>query len=163
MRRTITKEMFQYIPEIDYSIGYRYFLGNMDHYASALMSIFKSVRSKLPILQSMCLSEEYEGLRTIAQTLRKLFQNVGALGLVEETYQLETALLNEEEDLQLQLTYYISSLTDLSEHLERMLINVDKQDTESSVCGQETFLNYDFTETKESIRRSSDYLKRKII
>jgi HPt (histidine-containing phosphotransfer) domain-containing protein len=163
MRGVVIREMFECVPEIDFNSGYHYFLGNMDNYSNALMSILKSIKSKLPLLQTMNFTEEYEGLRTIAQTLRKMLGNIGAAGIAETTYQLETALLNEDtEYIQEQLAYYIISLIELSDHLEILLKKMDvkgmvKDDDNSS------FLNYDFTKTKESIKLSSDLLERKII
>lgn len=164
MRGSISQEMFQCIPELDYNIGYRYFLGNLDNYTNALMCILKSVKSKLPLLKSMCSSGDFGGLRTITQTLRKMFGNVGAINLAEATYQIETALLQDDTVyLREQLTDYIKSITVLSEHLELLL----KKANVANVVGKEeeqvSFLNYDFTKTKESIRQSSDYLERRII
>jgi hypothetical protein len=53
MRGEVTREMIQCVPEIDFNSGYKYFLGNMENYSKALMSILKSIKSKLPILESM--------------------------------------------------------------------------------------------------------------
>jgi HPt (histidine-containing phosphotransfer) domain-containing protein len=156
--------MFHCIPELDYNIGYRYFLGNLDNYTNALMSILKSVKSKLPLLKSMCSSGDFGGLRTITQTLRIMFGNVGAINLAETTYQIETALLQEDTVyIQEQLTEYIKNITVLSEHLELLLKKVDVVSLGGKEEEQVSFLNYDFTKTKESIRQSSDYLERRII
>jgi len=164
MRGIVTPDMFDCIPEIDYNIGNRFFLGNMDNYSKALMSILKSIKSKLPILQSMILSDEYEGLRTITQTLNKMLSNIGATGLAETTYQLEMTLLNEElPRIQDHLTEYIFGLVELSEHLEVLLKRMDIKNTAESKMDQTSFLNYDFTKTKESIKLSSNLLERKII
>jgi HPt (histidine-containing phosphotransfer) domain-containing protein len=163
MRGIIEQEMFDCIPEIDFNSGYRYFIGNMDNYTVALLSILKSIKAKLPLLENMNYSGEYEGLRTITQTLRKMLSNIGAAGLAEETYQLETVLLNEDvANLQESLINYLGSLTEFSEHLELLLKKADvssaKKNTE-----QTGFLNYDFTKTKESIKRSKDFLERRIV
>jgi HPt (histidine-containing phosphotransfer) domain-containing protein len=164
MRGIVTREMFGCIPEIDFNSGNRYFLGNMDNYTQALMSILKSIKSKLPILQTMILSEEYEGLRTIAQTLRKMLGNIGAATMAEATYQLELALFGDEISfLQDQLTTYINNLMELSDHLETLLKKMDLKNTTKNSQEQQSFLNYDFTKTRESIKLSSDLLERKII
>jgi hypothetical protein len=152
------------VPEIDFSYGYRFFLGNMANYSKALMSLLKSIKSKLPILHTMSITEEYEGLRTITQTLRKMLGNIGALGIAEETYQLETVLLNEaDSSLQLELKGYINTLVELSNHLELLLKKLDLQGTPHGDDKNPNFLNYDFTKTKESIKLSADYLERKIL
>jgi HPt (histidine-containing phosphotransfer) domain-containing protein len=160
----VTREMFDCVPEIDFDSGSRYFLGNIQNYAQALLSILKSIKSKLPILQSMMMTQEYEGLRSITQTLQKMFGNIGAGGLAEASYQLEKALLNDElttnADL---LTDYAGDLITFAEHLELLFKNVNfkyRTDREEDASG---FMNYDFTKTKESIRKSSDLLERKII
>jgi HPt (histidine-containing phosphotransfer) domain-containing protein len=164
MRGIVSQEMFDCIPEIDFNSGYRYFLGNMDNYTRALMSTLKSIKSKLSILQSMGLSEEYEGLRTIAQTLRKMLGNIGASGIAQSTYQLETAVLNDDlTNVQEQLSSYINDLINLSEHLEILLKKMDVKNAAKPEEVQASFLNYDFTKTKESIRLSKDLLERKII
>jgi HPt (histidine-containing phosphotransfer) domain-containing protein len=164
MRGEITKEMFECIPEIDFNTGYRYFLGNMENYTKALMAILKSIKSKLPLLQSMYLSEEYEGLRTITQTLRKMLGNVGATALAETSYQLELALFNDDGAfVQDQLSSYIIGLIEISDHLELLLKRMDSKSAEGKEADNNSFLNYDFTKTKESIRRSADLLERKII
>ena len=164
MKGTITRDMFDCIPEIDFNSGYRYFLGNMDNYSHALMSILKSIKSKQALLLSMSNSGEYEGLRTIAQTLRKMLSNVGASGLAESTYQIETAVLNEDAPyLQEQLYPYIVGLVEFSEHLEMLLKNIDGKNSTKNEEEQSCFLNYDFTKTKESIKLSSNLLERKII
>lgn len=164
MRGSIAQEMFNCIPEIDNNIGYRYFLGNMDNYTNALMSVLKSIKAKLPLLRSMNASGEYEGLRTITQTLRKMFDNVGAVSLAETSYQLETELLNDDFDgVKELLLAYISEITELSGHLELLMKEAQVTNTDKRNEAQKTFLNYDFTKTMESIKRSSDYLERRII
>jgi HPt (histidine-containing phosphotransfer) domain-containing protein len=164
MRGIIEQGMFDCIPEIDFNTGCRYFVGNMDNYTMALLAMLKSIKAKLPLLDAMNYSGEYEGLRTITQTLRKMLSNIGATGLAEDTYQLETALLNGNfEGLQEELMGYMCSLTEFSEHLEQLL---QKADVKGSVRHNEekpNFLHYDFTKTKDSIRRSSDLLERRII
>lgn len=164
MRGIVTREMFGCIPEIDFNYGNRYFLGNIDNYTQALMSILKSIKSKLPILQTMILSDEYEGLRTIAQTLRKMLGNIGAASMAEATYQLELALFSDESSLlQDQLIIYSNSLMELSDHLEILLKKIDVKNISRNIEEQPSFLNYDFTKTRESIKLSSDLLERKII
>jgi HPt (histidine-containing phosphotransfer) domain-containing protein len=128
------------------------------------MSILKSIKSKLPLLQTMNFTEEYEGLRTIAQTLRKMLSNIGAAGIAESTYKLETALLNDDNAyIQEQLAYYIISLIELSDHLEILLKKMDVKGIAKDDEDNSSFLHYDFTKTKESIKLSSDLLERKII
>jgi HPt (histidine-containing phosphotransfer) domain-containing protein len=165
MRGIVTPEMFDCIPEINYNTGYRYFLGNVDNYTKALLSTLKSIKSKLPILQSMIMSDEYEGLRTILQTLNKILGNIGATSIVESTYPLETALLNDDIcSMQNHLMEYIQCLVELSEHLEILLKKMDVKNTaESKMDDQSSFLNYDFTKTKESLKLSTNLLERKII
>lgn len=164
MRGIIEQEMFDCTPEIDFNSGYRYFVGNMDNYTVALLSILKSIKAKLPLLENMYYSEEYEGLRTITQTLRKMLSNIGAAGLAEETYQLETVLLNDDAtNLQDSLIHYLGSLNEFAEHLELLFKKADVNGSARKNSGQSGFLNYDFTKTKESIKRSTDFLERRIV
>jgi hypothetical protein len=122
----ITKELFQDVPEIEFHIGYQYFLGNMGNYTNGLLSVLKSIKSKLSLLQMMCMTDEYEGLRTITQTLRKLLVNVGATSITESTYQLETASLNEDNaTLHNQVVEYMDALMDFSERLETLIKNIE--------------------------------------
>ncbi len=164
MRGEVTKEMFSCVPEIDFNSGSRYFLGNMDNYTKALLSTLKSIKTKLAILQNMYYTEEYEGLRMITQTLQKIFRNIGAISLTEEAYQLETSLIN--EDILMvkeQLGAFIIRLLDIVENLEVLL---KRANVISGLKSQEeniSFLQYDFTKTKESIERSKKMLNRKII
>lgn len=163
MRGEVTQDMFDCVPEIDFHHGYKFFLGNMENYTKALMSIFKSIKSKLPILRLMHQSDEYEGLRTIAQTLQKMLGNIGATGMADLSYQLELALLNENiAYIRDQLDSYIDILEELSDHLESLL---KRMDVNNNVKPEEqpSFLNYNFEKTKESIKLSSGLLKRKII
>ena len=163
MREFITQEMMDYVPEVDFSLGYRYFLGNMENYTKALLSILKSIKAKLPLLQQMILTDEYQGLRTIAQTLRKMLGNIGATETAEATYRLEVALYDDEStDMQEELCSYVNRLIELSDHLEQLLKLMDAKGPETK-NDSKTFLNYDFTKTKESIKLSSDLLERKII
>lgn len=163
MRGIVTQEMFDCVPEINFHYGYRYFLGNMENYTRALMSILKSIRSKLPILRLMHQSDEYEGLRTIAQTLRKMLGNIGAAGMADLSYQLELALLNGDTSyIRDQLDSYLEIMEEFSEHLEILLAKMDVKHTPKQE-EQPTFLNYDFEKTKESIKLSSGLLERKII
>lgn len=163
MREVITQEMMELVPEVNFTLGYRYFLGNMDNYARALLSTLKSIKAKLPLLQQMIISNEYEGLRIIAQTLRKMLGNIGATDMADATYRLEEALYNEGMmDLEEELSSYLNRLVELSGHLEQLLKLLDTKAPESNQ-NLKSFLNYDFTKTKESIKLSSDLLERKII
>ena len=164
MKGSLTQEMFQCIPEIEFNIGCRYFLGNMENYTKALLSTLKSIRSKLSLLRSMIYSEEFEGLRTISQTLRIMLANVGAVTLSEETYLVETVLLNGgSRQVKEHLSSYIANLMEFAEHLEILLKKVDSKPTARSDEEPSSFMNFDFTKTRESIRRSSNYLDRRII
>lgn len=154
--------IFQCIPEIDFDSGYRYFLRNMDNYKRALLAILKSVKSKLPILYSMASTREYEGLPVISRTLQIMFSNIGAKGLSHKTYQLEAALLNYDMAFQNTLEDYIISLEDFTKNLEELLkkLELNKDIMKETKL---SFLNYDFTKTKESIKLSSDLLERKTV
>jgi len=164
MVELITREMFDCIPEIDYNFGYRYFLNNMDNYKQALLSILKSTKSKLPILHSMLYTQEYEGLRMITQTLRRMLGNIGANSISDISYQLEMTLLNESDSrLQEELSEYIDILYEFSEHLELLLKRLDVKNSGKKDEERMSFRNYDFTKTKESIKLSADLLERKII
>lgn len=163
MREVITQEMMDLVPEVNLTLGYRYFLGNMENYTRALLATLKSIKAKLPLLQQMMISGEYEGLRIIAQTLRKMLGNIGATDMAEATYKLEEALYNDElKDLEEELSSYVNRLVELSDHLEQLLklLNTKAPDMNQDL---KSFLNYDFTKTKESIKLSSDLLERKII
>ncbi len=155
------QEMFRCIPEIDPNAGYRYFLGNMDNYKRALFSVLKSIKAKLPILGTMLRSEEYEGLRTITQTLRRMFYNIGATEVSALSDQLEVIILKEDIISQREaLQDYMEQLASFLKHLELLLKNFD------IMIGDEnkvSFGNYDLTKTRESIKRSSDLLGRKVI
>ncbi len=164
MRGYMTRDMFACVPEIDFNSGYRYFLGNVRNYAQALLTTLKSIKAKLPILQSMNVSGEYEGLRSITQVLQKMFQNIGALELSETSYQLERLLLNDGlSGKPALLKEYIESLLVFSEHLELLFKALDFKNAAPLTETSSTFLNYDFTKTKESIKLSSNLLGRKII
>jgi hypothetical protein len=107
---------------------------------------------------------EYEGLRSITQILQKMFNNIGALGLAEASYELEKSLLNGATNIMPELlSNYLDQLVAFSLHLELLFKTTDFKNT--SVLEEEaaSYFNYDFTKTKESIRRSSDLLGRKII
>jgi HPt (histidine-containing phosphotransfer) domain-containing protein len=154
--------MFDCVPEIDYDSGNKYFLGNIQNYTQALLSILKSVKSKLPILHSMMMTQEYEGLRSITQTLQKMFTNIGAGRLAEDSYQLEKALLNDELDADT-LSDYTRNLITFAEHLDLLFKNINFIHRNDKKKDDSGFMNYDFSKTRESIRKSSDLLERKIM
>ncbi len=131
MKGTMITELFCEVPELEFHIGYQYFLGNMDNYNKALMSILKSIKSKLPLLQMMCSTQEYEGLRSITQTLRRLLDKVGAISISERTYLLELILLNEDEvAIHKQVTDYRTLLLDFSVRLEKLIKKIDANKAE---------------------------------
>lgn len=164
MRGIIQQDMFDCTPEIDFSSGCRYFYGNMDNYTKALLSMLKSIKAKLPLMDSMNNTQEFEGLRTITQTLRKMLSNIGAISLAEEAYQLETLLLNDEtEQIGDSLIAFSNNLYAFSQNLEELLKKADVNSPVKNNEEQSSFLNYDFTKTKESIKKCSDLLERKII
>jgi HPt (histidine-containing phosphotransfer) domain-containing protein len=163
MRESKMHEIFDCVPEIDYGSGYRYFLGNIQNYSQALLSILKSIKSKQSILNMMLQTGEYAGLRSITQTLQKMFGNIGAFGLAEASYQLERSLLNDEITAKPEIfTDYLESLNVFSDHLELLFksLNLKKNDLEEE---DSSYFKYDFTKTKDSIKRSSDLLERKIL
>lgn len=164
MKGNKAHEMFDCVPEIDFDSGYRYFLGNVQNYSRALLSILKSIKSKLPIMNIMLQTCEYEGLRSITQTLQKMLHNIGATGLADLSYQLEKALLNEESYTKAELlAEYIDQLGMFSEHLELLFKNTDFKNPVELEENAASYFHYDFTKTKESIKRTSDLLGRKII
>lgn len=164
MRLYADQDIFRCVPEIDFNYGYGYFLGNMPNYEQALLSILKSVKSKLPILHNMYSTEEYLGLRLIAQTLRRMLSNVGALSLSDMSYNIETALINQDGTLlSLLLGDYIEALIDFQYHLEILIKKLNITGPAYSQDNNPSFLRYDFTKTRESLRLSTDLIERKII
>lgn len=164
MDEMLFREMFLSVPEIDYTSGYHYFHGNMENYTQAILATLKSIKSKVPILNSMYQTKEYAGLRTITQTLWSMLSNIGAADLAESSYQLETAYLNwDDNEFRDLLDGYISSLYKFTVHLEELLKKLDRRGSGSNTGEQVPFGNYDFTKTKESIKLSTDFLERKII
>jgi hypothetical protein len=164
MKGVIGQEMFACMPEIDFHTGYRYFVGSMDNYSKALLSTLKSIKAKFSLLETMIYTKEFEGLRTITQTLHKMLSNIGAVELAEDTYQLEVVLLNQDTTLiQDNLIVYLDSLAEFAEHLELLIKKVDVAGSPKHEEEQSPFLNYDFSRTKESIKQSSYLLERKII
>lgn len=164
MVENVARVLFGGVPEIDFNIGYRYFLGNMNNYVQALLSILKSMKAKLPILETMYRTGEFTGLRTILQTLQRMMSNVGAADMAELSYQLEISLLNDQDnDFNELLDQYIFRIYRFSEHLEALLQRMEIKNIGKASEEQSSFLNYDFTKTKESIRLSTDLLERNII
>lgn len=160
----ITRELFDCVPEMNFNSGFRYFLGNMENYIQAMLSALKSMKAKLPILESMYHSEEYAGLRTITTTLQKMMSNIGAEDIAELSYLLETALLNNQNEVLIDLLgEYIRSLSRFTEHLEDLFKELDIKRIGKLSEEQTSYLNYDFTKTRESIKLSSGLLERKII
>ena len=164
MSESNTRELFDGVPEIDFEAGYRYFLGNVQNYAQALLNILKSIKSKLSIMNMMLQTGEYEGLRSITQTLQKMLGNIGAYGLAEASYQLERTLLNDELTTKPEVFIdYLSSLIIFSQHLELLFQNLDLKNVCDFSQENSSYFNYDFTKTKDSIKRCSDLLERKIL
>lgn len=156
--------LFNGVPEIDFNIGYRYFLGNLDNYTKALMATLKSIKSKLSLLQMMSNSQEYEGLRLVTQTFRTMLSNIGAVEISEATYQLEAALLNEDRGYLIRnLTGYIYSLTELAENLELLLKEMNMKGSAKENQENSCFQRKDFSKTIEGIRRSEEFIIKKII
>lgn len=155
--------MFDCVPEISFDLGFRYFLGNIENYSRALLSTLKSMKSKMPIMYLMLQTEEYEGLRSITQTLQRMFSNIGASGLAKASAELELSLLNASAEIMTEcLTDYLEQLVHFSEHLEQLFKGHALWNT-SSMEEAPSHFRYDLTKTKESIRRSSDLLERRII
>jgi HPt (histidine-containing phosphotransfer) domain-containing protein len=164
MRGSRGQERLEGVPEIDYNEGCRYFLGNMENYYQALLAILKSIKSKLPIIQSMMITQEYEGLRSIVRFLQKMLTNIGANSLVEDSYQLERSLLNGEIGLEPKLLEdYTEKLITFSMHLEQMFQKVEIRKIMDKETDSPAFFRQDFTKTKECIKRTSDLLDRRII
>ncbi len=164
MGEGITREVFDCIPELEFHVGYRYFLGNMDNYIQALLSILKSIKAKLPILESMYRTGDFTGLRTVTQTLQRMMSNIGAIDIAELSYQLEHTLFNEQEnELKEALDQYIRYLYRFSDHLEGLFQELDMKNIARMSEEQSSFFKYDFTKTKESIKLSAGLLERKII
>lgn len=160
------RELFGFMPDIDFNAGCRYFLGNMHNYTKALLSTLKSSKSKISILHTMYQSREYEGFRMIIQTLRRMFYNIGATDMAELSYQLELSYLNREEtyiDFSSELDAFIGRLYDFTSRLEELLKKLDIRGSFNMYEEEPTHMGYDFTRTKQSIKLSQDYIDRKII
>lgn len=154
--------LFGQLPEINFIAGYRYYLGNIDNYAKALLSILKSIKSKIPILKTMIESGEYEGLRTITQTLRRMMSTIGGETIADFAYEMESALLNNDSMLDDKLIEFVFTLEDLASRMEEVIkrLGVYSRDDKNRNA---SYFNYDFSRTKESIRLSTDFIDRKII
>lgn len=163
MDELMMKNLFESLPEIDFNRGYHYYLCNMDNYSKALLSTLKSIKSKLPLLKSMAETSEYEGLRMITQTLRRMMSTIGGETIVDLSYRLEMALLNDDESLEEKLFEFIFTLEDLVSRMEELIKQLGFSHTKGNQEKQASYFKYDFTRTKESIRLSADFIDKKII
>jgi hypothetical protein len=157
------KNLFEALPEIDFNTGYHYYLCNIDNYSKALLSTLKSVKSKLPLLKIMAETSEYEGLRMITQTLRRMMSTIGGEMIVELSYQLEKALLNNDDIFEDKLFEFIFTLEDLASRMEDLVKGLGVSHMKANENNQDSYFKYDFTRTKESIRLSADFIDKKII
>lgn len=163
MYRHHMQNLFSLVPEIDFNEGYGYYLHNMDNYSKALLAALKSVKSKLPILRTMIETKEYEGLRMITQTLRRMMTTIGGDKIADLSYRLEFALLNEEDDFNDKLAEYLATLEDLSDRMEELIKNLPVQHLKTDNDRKESYFNYDFARTKEIIEFTNELIDKKII
>lgn len=163
MNEHMIRDLFEPLPEIDFNAGYHYYLSNIDNYSKALLSTLKSIRSKLPLLKIMAKTSEYEGLRLITQTLRRMIATIGGETIVELSYQLEVALLNEDDLFEEKLFEYLFTLEDLADRMEGLVKKLGFSYMNGSKDKSDSYFKYDFTRTKESIKLSADFIDRKII
>lgn len=163
MNEEMIKKLFYPLPEIDFDSGYHYYLCNIDNYSKAILSTLKSIRSKLPLLRSMAETGEYEGLRMITQTLRRMMSTIGGEAIVELSYQLERAHLNEDDLFEEKLLEFLFTLEDLASRMEDLVKKLGFPHTKDNQKKQSSYFNYDFTKTKESIRLLADFIDKKII
>jgi hypothetical protein len=93
-----------------------------------------------------------------------MLNSVGANGTSESSYRLERTLLNESDfNLEDELSEYIGELVLFTDHLEVLLKQLDVKSSSKKEEDTNSFRNYDFTKTRESIKLSGDLLERKII
>lgn len=157
------RDLFAPIPEIDLNMGFQYYLYNMDNYASALLATLKSIKSKIPILKIMVETNEYEGLRMITQTLRRMLTTIGVESVAELSYRLEISFLNEDTDFHDILIEFLCTLEDLASRMEEVIKKLESYNIKMSKENKNSYFDYDFTRTKESIRITSGYIEKKIV
>lgn len=163
MNEYVMRNLFDIVPEIDFNTGYHYYLHNIDNYSKALLATLKSIKSKLPLLKTMAETKEYEGLRMITQTLRRMMTTIGGEMIADLSYKLEFALLNEEDDLTDKLIEYYNVLKDLADRMEELIKKLPVQHMKTGHDEKESYFNYDLTRTKEVLRYTNDFIERKII
>lgn len=163
MNEHMIVEMFKLIPEIDFKSGYHYYLCNIDNYSKALLATLKSIKSKIPLLKIMAETKEYEGLRMITQTLRRMLISIGGNELAELSYQLEVSLLSDHDLFDHKFLQYIFTLEDIAFRMEELIKKLGVQHIKGGLGKRDSYFNYDFTRTKESIRLSADFIEKKII
>lgn len=152
-----------FVPEIDFEKGYGYYLHNMENYSKALLATLKSIKSKIPILKTMLETEEYEGLRTITQTLRRMAFTIGCDRLAELSYELEYVLLNDEDELNDRLSDYLAALEDLADRMEELIKKLPVQHLIADQNKKGSYFDYDLTKTREMIDFTNGILGKKII
>jgi hypothetical protein len=98
----------------------------------------------------------------ITQTLRRMMSTIGCDTVVDLSYQLEMALLNDDESFEDRLFEFLFTLEDLSSRMEELVKQLGFSHMKERMK-QDSYFNYDFSRTKESIRLSTDFLDKKII
>lgn len=116
------QQLFEQAPELNYEVGFKYFLGNFDSYKRGLLSCIKSIQHKLPILLDMLENDDYTGLGVITKNFHKIMTNIGAIEIATISYKLEVMELNSSnDDISALLEEYIDKLNELSLHMKAML------------------------------------------
>ena len=108
-------------------------------------------------------TKEYEGLRMITQTMRRMMSGIGGAIIVDLSYNLELALLNQEDTLNDTLIEYLTNLEDLASRMEELVKKLGMPYVKEDRKNQGSYFAHDFTKTKESIRLSTDFIEKKII
>lgn len=114
------------LPSVDVDKGLRLSVNNMKNYKKALYCALKSIRFKLPLLDSMIDTGEYGGLRVIIHTLCQLLSTIGADSMAERGYALECTVLNADPSvLQEETINYRNELAYLMDALEQTIRMMD--------------------------------------
>lgn len=154
----LKSRMNSILPGVDIDKGLRLSVNNVESYKKALYCALKSIRFKLPLLDSMIESGEYEGLRVITHTLGQLLTNIGADGIAKRGYELECTVLNAPPSVLLEET--IAYRNELAYFLEALEEAIRMLDTHSSVLKRHQV--YSPEETRQLLKEAFPTRSKKI-
>ena len=159
--RNIIKGILDEIKEINYKVGLKNAMGNIDNYLQMLRLAIKDIQICINSLSKSSNSNIISELTICIHNLKSVFSSIGAIALLEEANYIEKIIEQQDRGfINTQVSWFINHINDFNVRIKRAILKYASMFLKDEVIRVENTTIMSEEEYEQRINNTIYYIKR---